>query len=221
MVEDSPVQMTLAGDVSEEMRNKFGRFEKGNCGYWKGKKRDNKTKENMSRGMKGRIPWNKGKSGVYPEEVRKKMSEGHIGKVPWMKGRKHSVESKRKNSESKKLVRWRQVLPVKDTLIERKIQDLLTILHIPYRKHFPVYYPRMGYHQVDIMLTDEHGDPKVAIECDGCYWHGCPLHCPNQTKSQVRDRVIDECLGLLGIEVMRFWECEILSGNVDLGDICG
>jgi group I intron endonuclease len=35
------------------------------------------------------------------EEVRAKLSQSHKGQIPWMKGRKHSEESKRKNSLSK------------------------------------------------------------------------------------------------------------------------
>jgi len=53
---------------------------------------------------KGHIPWNKGKKGVYSEEVLKKMSakatkrwaDGEDMYIPSMKGRKHSEEAKKK-----------------------------------------------------------------------------------------------------------------------------
>ena len=64
---------------------------------------------------KGQIPWNKGKTIVYSEEIRRKISEAHKGHIPWNKGKKtgntpwknkkwkrHSEETKRKISESKK-----------------------------------------------------------------------------------------------------------------------
>ena len=75
----------------------------------------NKTEEEMeeirrkiSEKGKGRIPWNKGKKGIFhhSEESKRKNSEAHKGQIPWIKGKKgifhHSEESKRKNSEAHK-----------------------------------------------------------------------------------------------------------------------
>ena len=65
---------------------------------------ENKTPEEMEiirkkigEKGKGRIPWNKGKKGIFhhSEEAKRKNSESH-------KGKKHSEESKRKTSESMK-----------------------------------------------------------------------------------------------------------------------
>ena len=42
----------------------------------------------MSESRKGKVPWNKGKHGIYSEESRRKMSESRKGKVPWNKGKK-------------------------------------------------------------------------------------------------------------------------------------
>ena len=52
--------------------------------------------------MKKRIPWNKGKKGIYSEESKRKMGLAAKGRTSWMKGRKHSEESKRKMSASLK-----------------------------------------------------------------------------------------------------------------------
>jgi len=70
--------------------------------------------------MEIKIPWNKGKKGVYSEESLKKMSESRKGKIPWNKGltkesderirmiseinkgRKYSKETLKKMSEVKK-----------------------------------------------------------------------------------------------------------------------
>jgi hypothetical protein len=48
----------------------------------------------------GKVPWNKGKTGLYvhSEETKQKMR----GRIPWMKGKKHSEETLRKLSESHK-----------------------------------------------------------------------------------------------------------------------
>ncbi len=63
----------------------------------KGKKMSEKAKRKISKTMKGRIPWNKGKTGLqkHTEETKRKMSEVR-------KGRKKSKETKRKMSEVRK-----------------------------------------------------------------------------------------------------------------------
>ena len=37
-------------------------------------------------GLRGQIPWNKGKINVYREETLKEMGKGGIGRIPWNKG---------------------------------------------------------------------------------------------------------------------------------------
>ena len=46
---------------------------------------------------KGKIPWNKGKHGIYSEETLKKLSESH-------KGYQHAEETKNKISEASKIL---------------------------------------------------------------------------------------------------------------------
>ncbi|MFI6041390.1 very short patch repair endonuclease [Nocardia sp. NPDC051321] len=59
--------------------------------------------------------------------------------------------------------------------------------------------------------------PKVAVFCDGCYWHGCPEHYrPSHKNSefwslkiagtQARDRETDRLLIEAGWQVIRVWE---------------
>lgn len=60
-----------------------------------GKKHTEKTKQKM----KGRIPWNKGKTNVYSKETIKKISNGAKGNQN-MLGKHHSNETKRKLSQS-------------------------------------------------------------------------------------------------------------------------
>ena len=64
---------------------------------------------------------------------------------------------------------------------------------------------------------------KVAVQVDGCFWHGCPEHgtVPSRNsewwqwkiaKNQARDRDTDEKLEALGWTVIHIWEHED-SGN--------
>ena len=81
--------------------------------------RSEETKKKMSEAMKGRAPWNKGKTHVYSEEVnrkrsetlkghgvseetRKKISEAKKGCISPMKGLHRSEETKKKISETLK-----------------------------------------------------------------------------------------------------------------------
>ena len=48
---------------------------------------------------------------------------------------------------------------------------------------------------------------KLVIQCDGCYWHGCPIHYPRMATN--RDAIQDTKLTTLGYKVIRFWEHEI------------
>ncbi len=61
---------------------------------------------------------------------------------------------------------------------------------------------------------------KVAVFCDGCFWHGCPKcgEIPKQnrefwlkkiTANMERDKRVNEQLTALGWKVLRYWGCEI------------
>lgn len=61
---------------------------------------------------------------------------------------------------------------------------------------------------------------RLAVFVDGCFWHGCPLHC-TQPKTNAefwrrkikrniqRDREVDAQLAALGWRVLRIWEHEV------------
>ncbi|WP_366914369.1 very short patch repair endonuclease [Nocardia sp.] len=64
--------------------------------------------------------------------------------------------------------------------------------------------------------------PRVAVFCDGCYWHGCPEHYrPAQRNSdfwsskiagnKMRDRETDRLLIDAGWQVIRVWEHDNLE----------
>ncbi len=91
--------------ISDETKKKISDSQKGRKFSKETKRKISESKKGhevsveirrkLSESLKGRIPWNKGKTGVYSEETRKKMSESHKGKT----GYRHSEETKRKMSE--------------------------------------------------------------------------------------------------------------------------
>jgi hypothetical protein len=58
--------------------------------------------EKISKSLKGRDVWNKGKVGIYSEETRKRMGEKNIGKRSWNSGKKLSLEHCQHLSDSHK-----------------------------------------------------------------------------------------------------------------------
>lgn len=59
-------------------RTSFKSTNKGKISYFKGRKHSEESKMKMAVAKKNYIPWNKGKTGIYSEEILKKMAEGRI-----------------------------------------------------------------------------------------------------------------------------------------------
>jgi len=94
---------------------------------------------------KGHISHNKGKKGIYSEEIINKIKEA----------------------------RAKQILPFKDSKIEIKIQDFLTTLQIEFLTH--KYMNIKNSYQCDIFIPVQIGIPqKIVIECDGDFFHMNP-----------------------------------------------
>lgn len=66
-----------------------------------GRKHTVESRLKMSESRKGYTPWNKGKTGIYSQEVRDKISKAHIGHK-YNLGKKHTKETKKAISESTK-----------------------------------------------------------------------------------------------------------------------
>jgi DNA mismatch endonuclease, patch repair protein len=63
-------------------------------------------------------------------------------------------------------------------------------------------------------------DRRVAVFIDGCFWHGCPLHCtsPDANRefwgkklkaNQTRDRLVNRLLRRQRWTVLRLWEHQL------------
>lgn len=182
--------------------------------------RTKKHNKNISKAKAGCIPWNIGttgkgimkpnktsfKKGVHPsprtefkkghiitEKLRRKMSTERKGKMNTFYGKHHSKETK----EKIKLFRSSQIFPLKDTSIERKVQQELSSRRIQFQKHKSFRLSDGSFHQVDIFIA-----PNVCIEADGDYWH-------NLENIKLRDMRINEQLRNDGQLVLRYWEYEI------------
>jgi len=102
----------------------------------------------------------------------------------------------------------------KDTRIEILLRRELWRRGYRYRVH----YSLPG--KPDIVFIRE----RVAIFCDGCFWHGCP-NCfrppksnesywgPKIRKNRERAKKYNEILQSRGWTVLRFWEHEILDDS--------
>jgi len=141
------------------------------------------------------------------KESREKRSFSLKGNIPWHKGKK-GVYSKEAN-EKRREARMKQVFPIKDTKIEVKIQDYLKLLHVEFMPHYYISEITHKY-QCDILIPSI----KTIIECDGCYWHGCPI-CNKKGFNALQEDQIEEDkirtkeLIDKGYKVIRLWECDV------------
>lgn len=146
------------------------------------------------------------KKAMSKPEVRRRYVEGikKRGKNPnWRKNVSSGV-LKRYKSHPETLdkireARMRQIFPKQDTKIEVVLQKALRNKGLIFKTHYPI----IG--QPDIAFVEK----KVAIFCDGCYWHGCPIHYPNR-KRPIDDEITKE-LEKSGWKVLRYRECEIVN----------
>lgn len=108
-------------------------------------------------------------------------------------------KKKRGRKQTKKFMEFRkkQILPKKDTSIEKKIQGFLKQLGIEFFTHQYIKEIEHSY-QCDILIPSMN----MVIECDGDYWHKYPI---GLEKDRIRTKELIE----KGFRVLRLWECEI------------
>jgi len=151
------------------------------------------------------------------EELRKKSSELRKGKhysvktelkkglVPWWK--KRGLENPTKKEHIKEKIRdfrKTQVLPIKDTKIEVKIQNFLKQLNIEFFTHQHIKEIEHSY-QCDILIPSMN----LVIECDGDYWHKYPI---GKDIDHIRTKELIE----KGFKILRLWEREIKEMSVEV-----
>jgi len=141
------------------------------------------TRKKMSEALKGNTR-NLGKS--FSEEHKRKIGESQIGK-------KVSEETINKIKKA----RAKQILPMRDTSIEIKIQNFLKQLGIEFFTHQYIKEIEHAY-QCDILIPSMN----LVIECDGNYWHKYPV---GLEKDHIRTKELIE----KGFKVLRLWGHEI------------
>ncbi len=176
--------------LSEETKRKLSELNKGekNPNYGK-----HFSKERIRKIVETRL-----KNGSYKvtEETKKKLS---LAQKKWLKNNRSSFFGKHHTKKAKKLLkkaRAKQVLPLKDTSIEVKIQMFLKELGYEFFTH--QYMNIEHNYQCDILIPALN----LVVECDGDYWHKYPI---GLEKDHIRTKELIE----KGFKVLRLWENEI------------
>jgi DNA mismatch endonuclease (patch repair protein) len=141
----------------------------------------------------------------HDETTREKISKKVSGVNSPNFGKHPSEITKQKIREK----RLKQILPRKNTSIERLVFDELLMRGNIFEKHYPI----IG--QPDIAFPEQ----KIAVFCDGCYWHGCQEHCPGKNiDRREKDQKITNQLREQGWLVLRYWEHEINENPIGIVD---
>lgn len=192
-------------------KGRFGKPRAGNPENWK---HSIKSKKKMSEAHKligDRPPSRLGSEAS--EATKKKMSRAHQGvKMPprteqWYRKQKESHTGKKRSPHTEATRQKMREIRINNptnkffnTSIELKMKSILDAM----KTNYLFQHPLEKIARVDFFLP-EH---KLVIQCDGCYWHGCPIHFP-EMKTDNRDEIQDSKLTALGYKVIRFWEHEI------------
>lgn len=104
----------------------------------------------------------------------------------------------------------------RDTRIELVVRSELHRRGLRFRVDLPIRLDGRRPIRPDIVFTKA----RVAVFCDGCFWHGCPQHGqrpgiqnagywnPKIAGNRERDARHSEALRGAGWTVLRFWEHE-------------
>jgi DNA mismatch endonuclease (patch repair protein) len=104
----------------------------------------------------------------------------------------------------------------RDTTVEREVRSLLHARGFRFRVDMPIRVDDGRPVRPDIVFTRR----RVAVFCDGCFWHGCSIHgrrprvrnpaywVPKIEGNMARDVRQTTELERLGWIVLRFWEHE-------------
>lgn len=158
----------------------------------------------------------------HTEEAKIKIRKSNVGQVRTKETRDRQRQKKIEYYENhpeavERFTKLRSTIkiPVKDTKPERMMHLALTLHGIEFEKHKPIKIEK-SFHQVDIFI-----EPNICLEVDGNHWHANPddgyvaddLIGEGKYAKDVwaRDIKIIHELNLLGYNVIRIWESDILS----------
>lgn len=160
----------------------------------KGRKMSQEFKDKISNYMKT------DKNPSHRQEIRQKISKTKKGR-PLSESHLINMRIGCKKPEriaKLKLARVNQKMPLRDTIIEKRIQRILDNHNIRYETHKAIFG------QPDIFI-----EPNICIFIDGCYWHRCPIHYPNSKHKNNDDRTNE--LKRKGYHVLRIWEHNLID----------
>lgn len=182
---------------SDETKLKLHLANKGNPSPRKGVKCSKETIEKIRLGNRGKKLSEEHKKILRNSVLGKKQSEDHKKKRLESRIKNNTLWHTEKTKEKIKKNRAKQVMPIKDTKIEKKIQRYLKSLNIDFFTHQYIKEIEHSY-QCDILIPSMN----LVIECDGNYWHKYPI---GTEVDHIRTKELIE----KGFKVLRLWECEI------------
>ena len=133
----------------------------------------------------------------------------------------HAPEPARDKPADPKVSARYSSLSRRDTSPEMGLRRALWRMGLRYRVQYKI--PGLPRRKIDIAFPGK----KVAVQVDGCFWHGCPEHgtMPGRNsewwqwkiaKNQARDRDTDEKLEALGWMVIHIWEHDDVNTSVKI-----
>lgn len=96
---------------------------------------------------------------------------------------KHPEESQRIMENARKYSRY------SNTIIERETKAILESLKVDFKHQGKIRELSDRYHCWDFLIPSM----KIAIEVDGCWFHRCPIHCPNSPRGDPEGEKRREC----------------------------
>lgn len=180
------------------------------------------SRKKASESLKGRKTWNKNRP--WPEEIRAKMRGPRPSLQtprPWLKGKMPTPWNKGKTKyNSEKLMRlalaakgrpnssstkFKSGVPHKIKFFNTKPERMLDAALKTHSLVFERDYNMVG--KPDFAFPEL----KLAVFVDGCYWHNCPEHFPNEPRKGRKriDHNVNVALRKLDWIILRFWEHDI------------
>jgi G:T-mismatch repair DNA endonuclease (very short patch repair protein) len=207
------ISRTLRGrPVSVETRRKIGAANSGPSPL-RGYKHTGRARLNMSLSQRGKrlTPEHKIKLGESRKRawaliVDRAFTLDHRRAISRaLMGRKASSEHRERLCAA----RARQRQPFNGSVPEILTRKFLISRGVTFQCQASV--PGVPFHRFDIVVPSR----KLAIEVDGCYWHGCPTCTPNPSAAPQfeRDRCIEGQLAKTDWNLVRIWEHATRAGE--------